>query len=65
MELLISCFNIPSGVLRKKNPSSREYKDLALIAVFIGLSIEIKRFENKHSEVKIADAVPPIPSLYL
>ena len=65
MELLIPCLDTLSGVLRKKRLFKLKYKDLASIAVLVGLSVEIELFENKRSKDKVASAVFFAPSLHL
>ena len=41
------CFNISSGVLRKKNPPNKEYKNYVFIAIFVGMSFGVECFGFK------------------
>ena len=58
-------FNIPSKVLRKKNPPKGEYENSALIPVFVGSSVKIECFRNECSGDEVAGAVPSTPSPHL
>ncbi len=69
MEILIPCFNTPSGVLRKKRPLNREYKNCVLIAIFVGTGLGVERCEVERCEVERFRVerhfFPSIPSPHL
>ena len=57
--------NTPSGMLKKKDSPSQEYKNLAPIAVFVGSGIWIEYLGNERSGNKAASAIPPALSPHL
>ena len=59
------CFNTPSGMLRKKRPFEPKIGRFTLLAVIVGLSVDIERFVNKHFENKTAGAIVFVPNLHL
>ena len=56
------CFNILSGVLKKKDFSSRKYEDFILIAIFADISLNVKHLGY---ECFRASFFPPIPNAHL
>ena len=65
MELLMPCLNTLTEYWGRKNPPSREYKNLAPIAVLVGLGVWIKPLGNERSKDEVAGAIPLAPSLHL